>query len=216
MSDADRYLKRLDGIQRESKESDRKARFRKAREIYRERTGPVAPDFFSDIVEDYREDPKYLRKQAKKDPGEMRATAYQLMTRGNADDVLFGAQIYQILGKGRRAIPKLLRAMEEDPSSYDHEHIQAAKRFINRNTSGGVVTKIKKRFGSSDTRDSPFLEKRVGVFIFMLLGGIALSVYSLSITGNVIGNLTGTTPGLLGVFLFIAGLAGMAFWVRRK
>jgi len=60
------------------------------------------------------------------------------------------------------------------------------------------------------------LEKRIGVFIAFTIGGVALSLGSLSITGNVISNLTGTSLGLFGIFLFIAGLVGMFFYSRRK
>lgn len=60
------------------------------------------------------------------------------------------------------------------------------------------------------------LEKRFGVFVAFIIGGIALSLGSITITGNAVSNLTQTTPGLLGVFLFIAGLVGIFFYSRRK
>ena len=65
-------------------------------------------------------------------------------------------------------------------------------------------------------KPSPGLEGRVGIFILALMGGIALSVSSLTATGNAISNLTGTTPGLLGIILFVAGLAGMFFYFRTR
>jgi hypothetical protein len=60
------------------------------------------------------------------------------------------------------------------------------------------------------------IEKKFGVFIAFIIGGVALSLGSLTITGNAISNLTGTTPGLLGIILFIAGFVGMFFYFRRK
>lgn len=53
--------------------------------------------------------------------------------------------------------------------------------------------------------------KLLTVFIIFSFGGVILSIFSLSTTGNVISNLTGTTQGLLGIFLFVFGLAGLAF-----
>ena len=59
------------------------------------------------------------------------------------------------------------------------------------------------------------LESRVGVFIAFLLGGVVLSFTSLGSTGHAISDVTGTTQGLAGVFLFILGLAGIAFGSRK-
>jgi len=60
------------------------------------------------------------------------------------------------------------------------------------------------------------LEKRFGIFAAFIIGGVALSLGSLTITGNAVSNLTKTTPGLLGIILFIAGLVGIFFYSRRK
>jgi len=60
------------------------------------------------------------------------------------------------------------------------------------------------------------LESRVAVFVLFILGGIALGVTSLTMTGWVVSGLTKTTPGLFGILLFIAGLAGMFFYFRKK
>lgn len=64
-----------------------------------------------------------------------------------------------------------------------------------------------------DKRSS--IESRVAIFIFFILSGLALSLSSLTSTGNAIGNLTGTSRGLLGILLFIAGLTGMVFNKRK-
>lgn len=60
------------------------------------------------------------------------------------------------------------------------------------------------------------LEGRVIVSILSLIGGIALSILSLTATGNVISNLTGTTQGLLGIFLFIVGLVRILLHFNQK
>jgi len=65
-------------------------------------------------------------------------------------------------------------------------------------------------------RKTSGIESRIAVFILFVLGGIALSISSLTATGNAISNLTGTSQGLLGIFLFIAGLVGMSFYFRKR
>ena len=60
------------------------------------------------------------------------------------------------------------------------------------------------------------LEAKFGIFAAFIIGGIALGLGSLTITGNAVSNLSQTTPGLLGIILFIAGLAGMFFCSRKK
>ena len=55
------------------------------------------------------------------------------------------------------------------------------------------------------------LKRKLFIFLLFVLGGIILSIFSLQSTGNAIGNLTGTTQGLLGIFLFVFGIAGLVF-----
>jgi len=59
------------------------------------------------------------------------------------------------------------------------------------------------------------LEKRVAVFLGSIVAGIALSIYSLTTTGNAISNLTGTSQGLLGLILFVVGIAGLVFSKKK-
>ena len=60
------------------------------------------------------------------------------------------------------------------------------------------------------------LQQRLGVILLLLIGGIILIFSSLRLTGNAVSNLTQTAPGLLGVILFIAGILGVIFYMRRK
>ena len=109
---------------------------------------------------------------------------------------ILGAELYEKIGKGRKALPKLLKIAEINKSGALREH-KRLQDFIKRNTKSG-----EKSIG---------IEGRVGIFILFLLGGIALSIYSLTATGNAIGNLTGTSQGLLGLILFVFGIAGLVF-----
>ena len=69
----------------------------------------------------------------------------------------------------------------------------------------------------ADEIDSlPFRKGRLSLFVLSIIAGLALSLSSLSTTGNVTSNLTQTTPGILGVLLFIAGLVGMFFYFKRR
>lgn len=52
--------------------------------------------------------------------------------------------------------------------------------------------------------------------IILFFGGLTLSFFSLKSTGNAIGNLTGTFQGLLGLILFVVGLAGLVFSLGKK
>lgn len=56
---------------------------------------------------------------------------------------------------------------------------------------------------------------KMSAFLLLFVGGIALSMSQISLTGNAVSNLTSSTPGLLGVFLFIAGLVGMILSFRK-
>ena len=57
---------------------------------------------------------------------------------------------------------------------------------------------------------------KLPVFILFTVAGLALSVTSLGSTGHAISDVTGTTQGLAGVFLFILGLAGIAFGSKKN
>lgn len=67
----------------------------------------------------------------------------------------------------------------------------------------------------ADEIENPWKKNYMPFFILIIIAGFALSLTQLSITGNAISNLIGTTPGILGVLLFIAGLVGMFFSLRK-
>ena len=143
---------------------------------------------------------------------ESQGVAYRLMESDNPRSFVLGAKLYEALGKGRKAVPKLLKAARRAGIQLHLSHLGQeisegdfleAKTFIERN-------KEKRQQGEGG------IEKRVGVFVLFVIGGAALSLGSLTITGNAISNLTQTTPGLTGIILFIAGLSGMFFYFKRK
>ena len=113
-----------------------------------------------------------------------------------------GALLYEKIGKGRKVIPKLLEAAKKDRKVATSQY-EDIRRFIQRNAGDGE----KKRGG---------LENHVSVFIVFTLAGLALSFTSLTLTGHAISGLTGTTPGLLGILLFIVGITGMFFRLRKN
>ena len=111
-----------------------------------------------------------------------------------------GALLAEKIGRGKKAIPKLLRAADFAASRGEKVPYDKIKAFVERNSrerkEGGLIEKLK---------------SKLFVFSLFTLGGIALSAYSLTATGNSIGNLTGTTQGLLGLILFVVGIAGLVF-----
>lgn len=188
------YLKQL-------KDIERKDKFRQARKEYKK--VKYFPKTF--ITENkYFKGKKFL-KATKVDPVKIAALAYRLMEEGidrrDFQYSLLGAQLYEKIGKGNKAISRLLNGAERniETGKTRGEDYQTAKNFIKRNTQGE---------GS--------LEKKFGVFVAFIIGGVALGLGSLTVTGNVVSNLTQTTPGLLGIILFIAGLIGMFFYFKRK
>ena len=153
-----------------------------------------------------------LRDRFKKDELAIRAYAKSLMdgALGNIKEntmdtpeehiyrALWGAELSEQLGKGKKAIPKLSKVLEKYKDYVSEKDNQDAKAFVKRNT--------EERQPSLSG-----IEKRTLAFIGTTFAGIALSAFSLQSTGNAIGNLTGTTQGLLGIFLFIVGIAGLVF-----
>ena len=56
---------------------------------------------------------------------------------------------------------------------------------------------------------------RLSIFALSIIGGLALSISSLTTTGYVISSLTQSSSGLVGIFLFVIGLVGMFFSLRK-
>ena len=191
------YLKQL-------KDIERKDKFRKARKEYK-KVKYFPRTFVTDTK--YFQGKKFLKKE--KNPVKIAALAYRLMEEGigrrDFQYSLLGAQLYEKIGRGKKAISRLLGAVEKGigTGKIREEDYQRVEIFIKRNT---------KERG----QDESSLEKKFGVFVAFIIGGVALGLGSLTITGNAISNLTGTTPGLLGIILFIAGLVGVFFYFRGK
>src|SRR3990172_3234788 len=117
--------------------------------------------------------------------------------------------LYEKLGKGHIGVSKFMSVIEKAKGDgkklaftvTDYPHI---RDFIKRNT------------GKRERKQSSNLEGRVSVFILFILGGLVLSLTSLTATGNAISNLTGTSQGLLGLIFFIIGLVGIFFHFRKS
>ncbi len=192
------YLKQL-------KEIERKGRFREIRKEYKK--VKYSPKRMFITEEKYFRGKKFLKKE--KNPVKIAALAYRLMEEGidrrDFQYSLLGAQLYEKIGRGKKAISRLLGAVEKGigTGKIREEDYQRVEIFIKRNT--------KER-----KQDEGSLEKKFGIFIAFIIGGIALSLGSLTLTGNAVSDLTQTTPGLLGIILFIAGLVGVFFYFRRK
>ena len=59
------------------------------------------------------------------------------------------------------------------------------------------------------------LAMRVSVFILFIIGGIALNLNLLNLTGNIISNTIKSPSNLLGILLIIAGSTGIFFSLRN-
>jgi hypothetical protein len=83
---------------------------------------------------------------------------------------------------------------------------------------GYAATKALELVEELDNRNSSpesGLEGKTAVFALSTLAGIAVSVFSFNATGNAIASVTGTSQGLLGVLLFVVGISGMFFNIRK-
>src|SRR3989344_1839453 len=161
MSDADRYLSRLDELEGKKDKSETIKRFREAYAKKVKRSDFHKPTLYSEAHE-------------------------------------LAANIYSALGKNHIALSKLMAVVEKAAKEGKAKPQDLADvRYFIKTT-------------QSKQSSSTGLESRVGIFVAFLLGGVVLSLTSLGTTGNAVGTL-GTTQGLAGIFLFILGLAGIAF-----
>jgi len=76
--------------------------------------------------------------------------------------------------------------------------------------------KQRSRLEGLEERNFGSLEVRTGIFIVSIFSGLALSFSSLSLTGNIISNVFGSSQSLLGIFLFVFGIVGLFFVLKRK
>ena len=215
------YLGRLERLKQKAEIADkeslnkqedleRREKFREARKMYRD---------ISKKGKDRKIDREYVRELLDSDPEERRteisATAHYLMDEKYLSPqwALKGALLYEKIGKGRKAVPKLLKDIEERTDKkilygLDETFIESVEKFVERNprkrqqTEGGIEGRTLTGFVS-------VLAGAVGlIMVASNIGG--------NITGNAVSNVTGTTSGLFGVLLFIVGLVGSFFYFKRK
>ena len=194
MSDAEKYLKRIDGIQ---KDIERKMRYRQARNTYRERGKDLATSF--KVMNDYL---NASWEKLYSNRGDAQAAANVILEHANKPNAyIAGAELYEKLGKGKKIIPTLMKRVEESVKQdvIDPSDLERVKNFIKRN---------------ANKKESSLVGK-LSAFILFILSGIALSAFSLTATGYVISSLTQTTSGLLGILLLIVGLAGIFLNPKR-
>ena len=198
------YLKQLEDLKRRDEKIKPSKRFRHIRETYKKYALGKGSEYMAERDSKAR---RFLEDRKEVDPIEGAAIAYDLMKHGieygSIHHSLMGAELYEKIGKGEKAITRLLKAVErsvEEGRGSSYSHIKA---FIKKNT------------GEREESEKG-LELKFGIFAAFIIGGVALSLGSITITGNAVSNLTQTTPGLLGIILFIAGLVGMFFYFKGK
>ncbi|MBS3086615.1 hypothetical protein J4422_02840 [Candidatus Pacearchaeota archaeon] len=207
------YLKKLDELEGK-KSSGKSAPFRKSYEGVSKRAASHIPSFYSEAkgyahitggIDGYLQIEGHALDEV-----DLRALARRTMEQAKEDSYISGAiyaaEIYAGLGKSHIALSKLMAVVEKAAKEGkakpgDFEDVRYFVERMEREKQG----KQQKPSG---------IEGRVGVFFASIIAGIAIGALSLKSTGNAIGTL-GTTTGLLGVFLFIFGLAGMVFG-RKK
>lgn len=116
---------------------------------------------------------------------------------------LMGARIYEKIGKGYVAVPKLLRAVEQvsKRGPIDETDMYQVGLFIKRN--------------SQKPQKQGKLEKSVGVTGSILGFGGALTFLSLNFTGNVIGNITPDSSSFTGLIFLAIGIFSAALLIIK-
>jgi len=210
MSDADRYLSRLDELEGKKDKSETIKRFREAYAKKVKRSDFHKPTLYSEAHElagNINTIEKYLRRTDRARTNEdVRVLARATMESAKEDSyiggAIYAANMYSALGKNHIALSKLMAVVEKAAKEGKAKPQDLADvRYFIKTT-------------QSKQSSSTGLESRVGIFVAFLLGGVVLSLTSLNATGNAVGTL-GTTQGLAGIFLFILGLAGIAFGLKK-
>jgi len=152
-------------------------------------------------VEHYLEEASSEEIQSNR--AEVQALASYLLDCGRFP--LEGALLYERLGKGKKAVPRVRNSLEAHEMlhlgfvTYSYKDVRDfLKKYSPESESGG--------FG---------IEGRVGIFLALTIGGLVVGINSLNVTGNVVGSV-GTSQGAFGGLLFIAGVAGMFFLLKKK
>ncbi|MEK6912754.1 MAG: hypothetical protein AABX26_02245 [Nanoarchaeota archaeon] len=196
MSDTDKYLREFDKITGRGKGSILRAEYKRARGLG-----------YGELVEKSKSYMEMTDEAAKAKEEEIRAYAKELMGEGsknliNVTAAVRGAELYEKIGKGKKAIPKLLEAARRDKNGAIQSY-RTIREFIERNS------------GEEHRKSGTGLEGKTAIFLLSTLAGIALSVFSFNATGNAVAGMTGTGQGLLGVLLFIVGITGIFFNIKK-
>jgi hypothetical protein len=144
----------------------------------------------------------YLEGKEELEPVEVGAIAYGMKKGPNPGNVLLAARLYDSLGK-KRKVRQLLDKLEV---AYNQN------KFLkqNREKVRKEIDKLKRNNSSSG------LEGITMLFALSVIAGLTLSISSTSTTGYAISNVTQTSQGLAGIFLFVIGLAGLVFSLKKK
>jgi len=160
-------------------------------------------------------------EEIKNSRGRIQALARRLIEVPNPDTLLLGVQLYEILGKGKKAASKILKFAPITNREYGRPiapyEIEFLEEFIEKHT--GTKPKNLEAYLNEDKGQ----ESRTSIFILSALAGIALIIYSSTSNPVLIGHVISNVPtlfqnsqGLLGIFLFVFGLAGLVFNFRKN
>lgn len=197
MSDADKYLSQLNELKR-------KQNFKTARKIYKEAELKYIDKVYDEGLAWYKHGNEKLKDLDER--AALQAVANRLLDASlYPEHFILGAKLYDKLGKGKKIIHRLLKDVET----------ASTKGNMNNKYFEQIEDFIKKVREDSSSEKQTNLESRLAVFILFTIGGIALILNSLNLTGFAISNMTQITPKLSGLLLIIAGLVGM-FLVLKK
>lgn len=143
--------------------------------------------------------------------GRLQALAHRLIEIPSPNALVLGAQLYELLGKGKKAVPKILKFAPIVNKKYsrpiDPPEIEFLEEFIEKHTG----TRPKNLETYLNENESP--SSHLGIFILSTISGIALAVSSANsnLTGHVVSGVLSNSEGLFGALLFVFGLVGLFF-----
>lgn len=86
--------------------------------------------------------------------------------------------------------------------------------LVSEDETGAEDAELAMEIDSLPARRQRHVYNRLSIFMLMTLAGIVTSVFSVQATGNVVSLLI-APPGLAGISLFIVGITGMFFHLRK-